>query len=281
MANADTKTSSEGQAGGQPSATGSSRMKVEPKEPLPPDRVGFKGQLKLLEAYAAASEHGTKTVSNERVSELAEMNPSTVSAANTFLLRIGFLTKAGREYKPSTEVLEYKNAITWNSKSPGEKLLPLIANTWFATHLRPKLLMRPMSESEAVADLGQRAGVGTEFSGQLETCLDYLAACEYVRRDGGQIFLNIKDTMAAPAANAQTSPATVTAAEQTAAPVEPAGKYTVFPITLAGEVVGELRLKPGLSSDQIEKAWKKLEPLKNWVLAQCTDDENTFLPRER
>src|SRR5229473_2233704 len=78
----------------------------EPQETLPTDRVSFEKQMQFLQAYAAASESGARGVSNEQVASIVGMKPSTVSLANAFFVKSGFLARSGREYIPSKEVLE-------------------------------------------------------------------------------------------------------------------------------------------------------------------------------
>ena len=164
--------------------------RAEPQEALPTDRVSFEKQLHFLLAYAAASENGTKGVSNESVGGIVNMKASTVSLANAFFVRCGFLTRSGREYLPSKEVLEYKLADGWGDQNAAHKLAPLINKCWFAQTLRPKLDMRPIEESEAIADLAQRAVVTRDYELQLRTLLDYMEKSGICRREGTLLVLN-------------------------------------------------------------------------------------------
>lgn len=162
----------------------------DPQEVLPTDRVAFDKQLQFLLAYAAASEKGAKGVSNEAVANLVRMKASTVSLANAFFVKCGFLTRSAREYLPSKEVLEYHLAVGWNDPNAAHKLAPLVTRTWFAQTLRPKLEMRPVEESEAIGDLAQRAVVTRVYGPQLKTLLDYMETAGIVRREGSLLTLN-------------------------------------------------------------------------------------------
>ena len=84
--------------------TSPKEKRPEPQETLPTDRVAFEKQMQFLLAYAAASENGTKGVSNDTVAELVKMKSSTVSLANAFFVKSGFLTRSGREYIPAKEI---------------------------------------------------------------------------------------------------------------------------------------------------------------------------------
>lgn len=160
-----------------------------PQEQLPTDRISFDNQMKLLHAYATASNGGQAAVAIEEVASLAQMNASTASLANAFFVKTGLLTRSGRAFLPSREVLDYGNAMAWQPDIAARKLAPIIEKSWFFVALRPRLLMRSISEEEALADLGQRAKVGRDYLPQLRTLLLYLAVSGLVRRDGDRLSL--------------------------------------------------------------------------------------------
>jgi hypothetical protein len=164
--------------------------KPEPQETLPTDRVAFGKQMQFLLAYAAASENGAKGVSNETVAELVKMKSSTVSLANAFFVKSGFLTRSGREYIPAKEVLEYKLATGWNDPNAAHKLAPLIERTWFAQALRSKLEMRGVEETEAIGALAQRAVVTPNYEPQLRTLIEYMTVGGVIRKEGTLLILN-------------------------------------------------------------------------------------------
>ena len=163
------------------------KARPEPQEQLPTDRIAFDKQLKFLLAYAAASDNGAKAVSNEDVAGLVEMNASTVSLANAFFVKMGFLARSGREYTPAKEVLEFKLADEWDPEGAPAKLAPLVERSWFAQALRPKLQMRPVDEVEAISDLAQRAMVTPDYKPQLKMLLNYLTRTGLVRQDGDKL----------------------------------------------------------------------------------------------
>lgn len=160
------------------------------QEILPTDRVSVTKQLEYLVAYAAASDKGQHGVSNEAVASIVNMKASTVSLANAFFVKMGFLTRSGREYIPSKEVLEFKLARDWNDADAAFKLAPIIERSWFAQTLRAKLEMRALEEAEAIGDLAQKAMVDKEYQPQLRSLLDYMEKTGTVRREGSLILLN-------------------------------------------------------------------------------------------
>jgi hypothetical protein len=170
--------------------TAEPKVRSEPQQPIPSNRIHFDNQLKFLRAYAAASNQGAKPVSNEDVAAVVEMQASTVSLANNFFIKNGFLIRSGRELLPAKEVLEYKLAHDWDPNTAAHKLAPLVERSWFGQALKPKLDLRPMEEGEAIADLAQRANVGPEYRGQIKTMIDYMVTSGMVARDGAMLTLN-------------------------------------------------------------------------------------------
>ncbi len=172
----------------QESANGASKG-PQPKEALPTDRIAFEKQFQLLKAYAAASDDGAHLVSNDDVAKLVDMNSSTVSLANNFFSKMGFLIRQGRGFTPAREVVDYKRAIDWGAENAAEKLAPLVEGAWFAKELRAKLQMRPVEIEEALADLAQRAEVPPKYKPQLRMLVAYLEAVGLVRKEGTQLVL--------------------------------------------------------------------------------------------
>jgi hypothetical protein len=166
-----------------------SRPRLEPTQPLPTDRIHFDNQLKFLQAYASASNQGSKPVTNEDVALAVSMKASTVSLANNFFVKIGFLQRSGREYLPAKEVLDYKLALEWDSPTAAHKLAPIVERSWFGQALKPMLDLRSMEESEAISILAQRATAPKEYRGQLKTLIDYMVVSGMVSREGSMLSL--------------------------------------------------------------------------------------------
>lgn len=181
-------TNGSGDGAGSMQAKFSSR--TDPQEVLPTDRIAFEKQLLLLLAYAAASDSGQKTVGNEDIASLVEMNSSTVSLANTFFTKIGFLARSGREFIPAKEVIEYKIASEWDKETAPFKLAPIIEKSWFIQTLKPKLQMRAIEESEAIHDLAQKAAVGKDRLLQIRMLLNYALSSGVIRKEADRLYWN-------------------------------------------------------------------------------------------
>jgi hypothetical protein len=168
------------------------------EEQLPTDRIAFDKQLKLLLAYAAASEGGRNPVSNDEVGKIVEMNSSTVSLANPFFVKLGFLQRSGRGYLPVREVIEYANASSWAADEAGQKLSSILEKSWFWLAVKPKLHLRTISEDEAIADMALKAAVGPESRPQLKMLLNYLLTGGLVRREGDKLAMQRRGPEAGP-----------------------------------------------------------------------------------
>ncbi len=158
-----------------------------PTKYLPTPRITFSKQLDILRAFAAASGPTGKVASNEDVAEIVKMNSSTISLANPFLASGGLITKTDGGYIPCAEVMSFLRAYEWSPDTAAQKLAPVLAKTWFAEELLPRLAFGPMNEDEAIEDLAHAANAAPEYRGQLEMLLDYLVAAGLIQRDGSQI----------------------------------------------------------------------------------------------
>lgn len=180
-----------------------------PAEQLPTDRIAFEKQMRLLQAYATVSNGGQKPVTNEDVAGVVEINASTVSLANAFFVKMGLLTRSGRAFLPSREVIEFANAMQWEPEEAAKKLAPLLERSWFFEAVRPKLSMRQLSEDEAIGDLGQKAMVGPDYRTQLRMLLAYLVVSGLIRRDGDRYMMpprHMGDVNAAAAPSSDETP---------------------------------------------------------------------------
>jgi hypothetical protein len=158
--------------------------RAKPMKVLPTDRIAFPKQLDLLRAYAAASGPTGKAVTNAEVGSIVKMMDTTVSIANAFFADVGLLTRADGGHLPAAEVVSFQRAFEWNPDGASQKLGPLIAETWFAKALLPKLSFHAMEEAEAIQTLAEAAGAGPDYERQLRICLDYIVAGGLAQRDG-------------------------------------------------------------------------------------------------
>lgn len=164
--------------------------KNKPERFLPTERITFKRQLELLRAYAAASGPTNKPVTNRDVASFVKMTESTTSMGNAFFTQNGFLVKIGGGLVPAPEVVAFHRATDWNPDTASQKLGPLVARTWFADALLPRLSLNAMEEDQAVVVLAEAATADTKYRANLKLLIDYLESAGLVIRDGAMIRLN-------------------------------------------------------------------------------------------
>jgi hypothetical protein len=160
---------------------------AKPTKYLPTDRITFIRQLDILRGWAAASGPNNKIVSNDDAAEIVKMAGSTLSMNNAFYAQNGFLTKADGGYIPAPEVFSFLRAYEWSPESAATKLAPIIAKTWFAEELLPKLAFGPLTTAEAIQHLADACSAGPGYRSQLRFLLDYLGNGGLVEWDGTQV----------------------------------------------------------------------------------------------
>jgi len=166
---------------------------------LPTERVSFDKQLSVLRAYAAASGPEKKSVSNDEVAAVVgELKGSSVSLCNPFLADVGLLIAEGRKQKPSDAVFDYHHAYGWDPEKAAQKLRPVLAETWAAKALLPKLAFRQLSKDEAIAFLADESKATKNHRRNLETLLDFLSAAGAIRVEGNVVLKAIPPAAADP-----------------------------------------------------------------------------------
>jgi hypothetical protein len=156
---------------------------------LPTFRVGFSKQMDALRAYALLSENGTKPVHYSRVAEIIKVHEANVSSMNPFFLENGIILKASNGHMPSSAVLDYSRAYSWNADTAAAQLRPLIADAWFGAELINHLTFRPLSEDSAIEILAAKCNAGPEAKPQLRILLDFCESSGVIARANGQITL--------------------------------------------------------------------------------------------
>lgn len=159
----------------------------EPTEPLPTSRMSFPNQLNALRAYAAASGSAKKPVTVSEAGELANVTSSTLSLNNNFFASIGLLHKTDGKYTPSSEVVSYHRACSWDESTAARKLAPALRDSWFGEAILPRLTLGSMEESEAIQVLAEAANATPQYKNQLQMCLDYLESADLIERDNSVI----------------------------------------------------------------------------------------------
>lgn len=163
------------------------KKQPKPKKALPTSRIAVSKQLEILRAYVHASGQEGKGVRLNDLASVMNMHANTVTLANPFLSDVGLIQRGEGGYVPSSDAIAYAGAFDWNPEKAAHKLGQTMAGTWFGKALMPKLSMRPMDEKDAIADLANEAGAGTEYGPQLRMLLEFMEETGLVQRDNGRV----------------------------------------------------------------------------------------------
>jgi hypothetical protein len=160
------------------------KSKSKPSRVLPFDRVQSAKQLEILRAYAAASNQGTKSVTNVEAAAIVGLAQETLSSCNAFFVNVGLIQKGDGGILVSPEVQSFFRAYDWNKDTAAQKLAPLLKTSWFAQAVLPTLSFKPTDEEEVIGLLADAAAAGRDCKRQLKFLIDYLEASGLIQRDG-------------------------------------------------------------------------------------------------
>lgn len=162
--------------------------KSKPTQILPSDRLASEKQLEALRAFVAASEAEGGAVTNDQAGKIIAMSGQTVVVTNAFFTDVGLLIRSdtGR-FTPGQLAKEYQAAYDWDPSRAGAKLAPAFQNTWFAKALTPRLKMRALTKSEALAVLAESCKASPDYQSRLVMLLEFLNAAGVISLSGDEI----------------------------------------------------------------------------------------------
>lgn len=159
----------------------------DPIKALPTDRLTHTKQVEALKAWAIRGANG-RPVTNSEIADLTKFNASTIAYNNAFFGECQLITKGGNGHTASPELIEYGRAVGFDDEKAGHKLANLFRKTWFGELIMPKVLYRPITEKEAITDLGIACRANKQkHEVRLRLLLDYLQFAGLVIRDGGMV----------------------------------------------------------------------------------------------
>lgn len=159
----------------------------KPTKKLPYAKCSAKNQFKILQVMGMLSTQEQKAVSVKQVAEVMDTHPNTVSACNPFLSDVGLVTKNGHKFVPAKEVINYSDRLQWNAEDAGNKLAPIMIDTWFAQTLKPRLQFKSHTEDEAIAVLADASSSAPKYKAQLANLLEYLELAGLVKKENGNV----------------------------------------------------------------------------------------------
>lgn len=166
------------------------RIVTSTLHPLPHKSSNIEQHLKIIKAYAIATNDGDKPAMYKDFKDFGlGFHHTYVSANNKFLEDLGLIesTKTHGKYIPSKLALEYLKLIDWNQEENALTILKkLVMDSWFWKSTKQILLMQEDGVEENV--ILNKLGVDSEANrekhmGSLRLLLHYLEYVELITKD--------------------------------------------------------------------------------------------------
>jgi hypothetical protein len=155
------------------------------REPLPTNRADFETQLKLLRAYANASENGVKAVALDRLASISQISGSVASSANAFFKASNFITKDKDGYKPTSGIIEFATQVPWNEDKAKLSLRELmVKDTWYIKELQILFGVNPQMDQEALTNaIGSSIGADPSQKTSITILIKFLSYAGIISQD--------------------------------------------------------------------------------------------------
>lgn len=175
--------------GGGSSVPFGNPKKTKPTQVLPSDRLTTDKQLEALRGFVVACDaEGGAAVTNEQVGKIIAMSGQTVVVINAFFTDVGLLVRADSgKFTPGQAARDYQQAYDWDQNTAGTKLAPAFRDTWFAKALLPRLKMRSLTKTEAMAVLAEACKATPEYQWRLGMILEFLNAAGLLALAGDEV----------------------------------------------------------------------------------------------
>jgi len=141
--------------------------------------------VKIIKAYAVASNGGENQVNYKDVASAGGVRPRKVSANNRFLEESGILSspKYGF-YVPTEGAVRFARESAWDEKSAKAHLRRIVGNCWFGQVVVQNLALRSsLTRPELKKSLAIMCGAGSGDSAALNYLIDFVVYTELVEED--------------------------------------------------------------------------------------------------
>jgi hypothetical protein len=148
--------------------------KLSAEKALP--SVGAEQLVRIIKGYAVASNGGQDQVNYKDVASATGLNPTVVSANNSFLTESGVITspKYGF-YVPSEEAVRFARESAWDEENAKTHLRKIVLATWYGQVTVQNFVTRStLSEDELRRVLGIKCGASESDAKALNYIIDFL-----------------------------------------------------------------------------------------------------------
>jgi hypothetical protein len=132
--------------------------------------------VKIIKAYAVASNGGERQVNYKDVASAAGLNPAVVSASNRFLAESEILSspKYGF-YVPSEDAVRFAREAAWEEDAAKAHLRRIIGGSWYGQVTIQNLSLRPsLARENLKKSLAIKCGAGEGDSNALGFLIDFI-----------------------------------------------------------------------------------------------------------
>jgi hypothetical protein len=142
--------------------------------------------MNALRAFGTLHNQTGRPVGTDEVAQIIDMSPYSVNLTTPFFVANQLLEKSGgARFEPAAEVRAFARAHQWNPPTAARELAPVLADSWFAQELIPRLQFETtVTTDRAVQWLAMKAHATTRYVGQVRLLLDFLDAVGLVALDG-------------------------------------------------------------------------------------------------
>jgi hypothetical protein len=138
--------------------------------------TGVEGLVKIIKGYAVASNGGENQVNYKDVASATGLNPTVVSANNTFLTESGIiLSPKYGFYVPSEEAVRFARESAWDETNAKSHLRRIVLNTWYGQVTVQNFATRvTLSRDDLRRVLGIKCGASESDARALNVIIDFL-----------------------------------------------------------------------------------------------------------
>jgi hypothetical protein len=141
--------------------------------------------VKIIKAYAVASNGGENQVNYKDVASAANIPPTRVSGNNRFLEESGILSSPKYGYYVPTEgAVRFARESAWDEKGAKAHLRKIVASCWFGQVVVQNLTLRSsLRRDELKKSLAIKCGAGEGDASALDFLIDFIVYTELVEED--------------------------------------------------------------------------------------------------
>ena len=138
--------------------------------------AGVEALIRIIKGYAVASNGGENPVNYKDVASATGLNPTVVSANNTFLTESGIiLSPKYGFYVPSEEAVRFARESAWDEQKAKSHLRRIALNTWYGQVAVQNFATRAtLTRDELRRVLGIKCGASEADARALNVIIDFL-----------------------------------------------------------------------------------------------------------